>query len=245
MINWKEFFQKYRIIEIKNDQDLLYQVAATVKGKPITNEQFHALTNSIKKELQLTDDDRMLDLCCGNGVMTYVFAPVVKEIVGVDISKPYVQNANKYKKAVNISYLLGDVTNLNKLSSELKLNSFNKILLYGSLGYFTPKDLEKILGYLGDLVTPQVRMMIGSILDKTKKWNFFNTWQRKFNYIFKYKLLGIDMGLGRWWTKKEIKTIANKFGYDCRIINQNPILHTAHYRFDCLLTKNPYKIKTL
>lgn len=236
-MKWKDFFQKYRIIAITNDEDLLYQVGKTVGGSPITNEQFRALTKSIQKALQLTDKDRMLDLCCGNGVMTYEFAKVVEEIIGVDISAPYIQNANKYKKAINISYHLADATDLEKLVNKLTTKAFNKVLLYESLAYFTPKDMKKILASLSRLAASDFKMMIGSILDQKKKWVFFNTLGRKITYIFQNKLLGRDKGLGRWWTEKEIKTIANKFGYNCLFIDQNPILHTAHYRFDCVLTK--------
>ena len=36
MEKWRRFFQTYRIIEIKDDKDLLYQVGTTVGGKPIS-----------------------------------------------------------------------------------------------------------------------------------------------------------------------------------------------------------------
>lgn len=236
-MNWKIFFQTYRVIDIKNDNDLLYQVAATVGGKPITEKQFQALINSIKTGLQLSNKDVLLDLCCGNGIITYELAKDVKEIAGIDISVPYINNANRHKKADNITYLLGDITDSGLIIDELHDKSFNRVLLREALAYFSPQDLNKILTYLYTLTAPDFRMMISSVLDNDRKWNFFNTWRRKLTYIVKYRFLGMDSGIGRWWTRDEIETVARKCGYNCCFMDQDPILHTAHYRFDCLLTK--------
>ena len=41
--------------------------------------------------------------------------------------------------------------------------------------------------------------------------------------------------LGNWWSKKEIIKIAAGQDFKVEILDQNPILHTAHYRFDALL----------
>jgi cyclopropane fatty-acyl-phospholipid synthase-like methyltransferase len=237
MKNWKSFFQNYRLIDIKNDEDLLYQVGFTVKSKPISKNQFQIIIESINKELQMNEDDVLLDLCCGNGIITYSFSHLVKEIVGIDVSKPYIENANRFKKANNVTYLLGDVTDSINLSYLIKKKDFNKIILYGSLAYFAPKDLETVLRCLKASQSPSLSFMIGGILDKNKKGSFYNNFSRKINYILNHKLLGKDMGLGRWWTKNEISKIATKNDYYCRFIDQDPSLYSSHYRFDCVLIK--------
>ena len=85
MKNWKEFFQNYRIIDINGDIDLFYQVGYTVERKPISNEQFNCIIESIEKQLQLSASDTLLDLCCGNGAVTYELAKKVKSVVAVAI----------------------------------------------------------------------------------------------------------------------------------------------------------------
>ncbi len=237
-MDWKDFFQNYRDIDINNDTDLLYQVGKSVGGKPITNDQFFAITNTIIHELQLSENDTLLDLCCGNGLITFELSKKVKEVIAIDVSKAYIDTANKYKKNENIYYLNCDVRNYELIINSVAGKKINKVLIYESLAYLTPLDLEMIMAYLDVLSAPGLRFMIGSILDKEKKINFFNTISRKLDYLFRYKLLGRDMGLGRWWTKKEIRNTAEKYGYACRIVDQNAILHTAHYRFDVVLTKN-------
>lgn len=238
MINWKEFFQKYRIVDIKNDNDLLFQVGTTVGGKPISPEQFSAIVDSLTAGLNLQKNDSLLDLCCGNGVITHQLADKAGYVAGIDISAPYIDNAIKFKKKTNIEYFHSDVTDGPAIIHHTGGKTFNKISLYASLAYLTPPDLEKIMTYLNTLSPAHTCFMIGSILDQQKKWNFFNTFRRRVNYIFKYWLWGRDFGLGRWWSKAEISLIARKYGYTAEFREQNSILHTAHYRFDVILTRN-------
>jgi cyclopropane fatty-acyl-phospholipid synthase-like methyltransferase len=237
MINWKNFFQSYRIISVQNDNDLLFQVGSTVAGKPISKEQFDTLINSISTGLNLKPDDTLLEICCGNGVNTFELAKKVKEVVGVDSSAPYLQNAKTYKNSSNIEYILADALEIkNALHQLKKVQKFNKILLYSSLAYFKPQELIAILKGIDPFIVDDAAFLIGSILDKGKKWNFYNTTRRKLNY-FIYKILGKDLGVGRWWSRKEIEKIAGDNGYTTRFLEQPSIMHTAHYRVDALLTR--------
>jgi len=237
MTNWKDFFNTYRLVNIKGDGDLLYQVGITVGGKPISAPQFNAIVDSIKNGLQLVTDDVVLDLCCGNGVITHELAKVARSVTGIDSSEPYIANAKAFKNAANIRYILGDVVNVNAWKGELPDKRNNKVLLYASLAYLTPEDLGRILSGLKEITTSRTVIMIGSVLDANRKWNFFNTCSRRMIYVFKYRLLGRDTGVGRWWTPQEIEAIARENDYACSLVRQSPIMHTAHYRFDAVLSR--------
>ena len=63
---WKVFFQDYRMVDINDDNDLLYQVGLTVGGKPISEQQFQELIESVVVNLELRKGDCLVDLCCGN-----------------------------------------------------------------------------------------------------------------------------------------------------------------------------------
>jgi hypothetical protein len=235
-MNWKEFFQSYRIIQIKGDSDLLYQVGYTVSGKAISAEQFNALAESVNLNLMLNAQDGLIDLCCGNGIITYELSKVVNKTIGIDASQPYIENAIRYKELPNIRYIVHDVTELEKLKRLADFSQYNKVLLYYALSYLSPADLDKILTFF-DNVKSIERILIGSVLDSDRKWKFFNTPKRMLVYFYKCKVLRNDFGLGRWWTKDEITTLAKKHGFVCAFIEQDPVLHTAHYRFDVLMTR--------
>jgi hypothetical protein len=235
-MNWKEFFQGYRILEIKSDADLLFQVGKTVGGKPMSSKQFNALIDSTRRHLELTKRDRLIDLCCGNGVVTYELSTSVQKTTGIDFSRPYIENALRYKKLPNISYLINDVTELTTIAKEQRFSEYNKVLIYDALAYLTPVDLDRILAYCESVKSIE-RILIGDVLDLNRKWNFFNTRKRKLIYFYKCKILGKDFGLGRWWTKNEIMFLAKGHGFMCSFLEQDSVLHTAHYRFDALMTR--------
>ena len=230
MEKWRRFFQTYRIIEIKDDNDLLFQVGTTVEGKPISKLQQSEIINSITMGLELNRKDNVLDLCCGNGIITNDISRVVNKVIGIDGSESYITNARKLKNNHNIIYCCDDVLNFKEYTIG---ENINKIIFYASLAYFSKDELITILSNLKNNKTEKI--YIGSILDKNKKYKFFNTFKRRIHYLFNYLILRNDLGLGNWWSKREIIKIAVAQGFKIEILNQNPILHTAHYRFDALL----------
>lgn len=230
MEKWRIFFQTYRIIEIKDDNDLLFQVGTTVGGKPVSKIQHQAIIQDIKEGLNLGNIDVVLDLCCGNGIITYDISQYVNKVVGVDGSGSYISNAKKLKNNINISYYCDEIQNFQKYIGGEKIN---KVLFYASLAYFSGDELVQLLSKLKAENIEQI--YIGSILDKKKKFKYFNTFRRRVHYLLNYLILKKDLGLGKWWSKEEILKIAERTGFKIKIIEQNPVLHTAHYRFDVLL----------
>jgi cyclopropane fatty-acyl-phospholipid synthase-like methyltransferase len=235
MEKWANFFQSYRDIPIKDDNDLLYQVALTVGGKPISNKIFNCIIVDIENNLKLNHSDYLLDLCCGNGVITYEIGRKVYRIIGLDSSKLYIENAKAYKITSSIEYIEMDIINIDKIS-RIGAQKFNKVLFYGSIAYFTKQELKIILGKLYNLTSDDVIVLIGSILDYSKRFKFYNTVSRKWHYLL-YVIFNRDLGLGTWWRQSEILEISQENGFKCTFLQQNPSLSTAHYRFDCILTK--------
>lgn len=237
MNNWKKFWQGYRIVDIKDEQDLLYQVGRTVRGDVIDKHLFETIIAEIIKKLDLKKDDDLLDLCCGNGVITYELSKVVGSVIGVDFSSPFIRNARRHRQLPNIQYIEGDVENLKEIVMMTNGKSFNKVLCYEALAYLNAFQLERLLSGLKTLASPNAEILLGSILDPTKKWRFFDTFSRRLTYLIKFRLLGKDVGVGRWWNRKEIVSISKKHNMECIFLEQDPSLHTAHYRYDVKLTK--------
>lgn len=235
MKDWKTFWQNYRIFDIKTDNDLLYQVGASVGGNAIDKTKFRIICHDSISNLDLNENDDLLDLCCGNGVLTYEFAKVSNSVVGIDFSEPFIKNAIKYKKLSNVAYISKDVTKLNENKFANKI--YTKVFMHEALAYLNENQFDKLLSDIKSFTSPDVKILICGILDVQKKWKYFNTIQRKLIYLVKFKIFGKDVGVGKWWTQKEITNIANKNGYQCNFIAQNSVLHTAHYRFDVLITK--------
>ena len=232
MKDWKAFWQNYRNIEIKSEKDLLYQVGKTVGGQVITQEQFDLDLKEIISLLELNTNDVILDLCCGNGLFSYNLSQHVDHVIGLDFSELYINNAKQYHSKGNIDYQVGDILDNDLLKDILKTHRVSKVLMNDCLAYFNPNSLKIILK---ELSHHQVVMVISSILDKEKKWKFYNTIDRKIKYFKDVVFDNKNSGIGYWWTKKQINSIAAHYGFDSSFYNHHEKNHTSHYRFNVKL----------
>ena len=54
-------------------EDFWGQVMRTVEGKAVDQAQIDMIVATVVRELELSGDDLLLDLCCGNGALTTHF----------------------------------------------------------------------------------------------------------------------------------------------------------------------------
>lgn len=231
-MDWEKFWQEYPIR--KSDLDPFEQVGKTKEGKSITQEQLSIIINDIINKLELSKEDILLDLCCGNGVITKLLSNNVKKIIGIDFSKSLIEDANKYYMTDNIEYYQHDVKRLDEMKD--KLRNVSKVLCYEALAFFNEKEFSSLLNTLNTNVGEHSIYFFGSVLDNAKKFNFFNTLPYKFVYL-KIKITGKDFGLGKWWKMSSIKSICNHHGLKVSFYSQNQKLHTEHFRTDVLISK--------
>lgn len=213
------------------ETEFLKQIGNTVSGKPITEEQFSASISDIRSGLDISEEDRILDLCCGNGIRTVELSKYCREIVGVDISQYLINIANKYFHGPNISYRCMSV--FDKQLLDFFSENFNKILMYGALQNFNLGDLIKLLEQINALSNRGTIIFIGSIPDIEKISDFynFNDQRKNFHETNKNKL----NVLNNWWKKEDLIEICNSQGFNTEILSQNELTDTAYYRFDLRL----------
>ena len=68
------------------EHDLLRQVERTIGGMPEPQNQIELLISAIRRRLDLRREDILLDLCCGNGLITAQLSHWCRAVVGVDYS---------------------------------------------------------------------------------------------------------------------------------------------------------------
>lgn len=125
MINWAKYWTLYP--KIICETDFLKQVGKTVWGENISYQQFRSIILGIEHHLDLKEADVVLDLCCGNGLITKEIAKLCKEVVGVDFLYTLLEVANKYHRPRKVSYKHISVLELDKLSTTFS-GSFNRFL---------------------------------------------------------------------------------------------------------------------
>jgi SAM-dependent methyltransferase len=204
-IDWRDFWNSYRKATVESEDDLFVEVGKTVGGRPISRAHFRLTIERIAARLRLTPNDRLLELCCGNGLVTRALAPVVAEIEAVDFSKHLIAHARAETKSGKLRYFCADV--LEHLATLAESPSFlpTKILLGDALAYFEPATFCAMLTQISCLTNGRFLFLATNIPCDELKWNFYNTPERRERFAENQRQAGnTNDGLGRWWSKEEL-----------------------------------------
>jgi cyclopropane fatty-acyl-phospholipid synthase-like methyltransferase len=224
---WKNY---YDLSSHQFDDSLLKQVGKTVNGQEIPEHQLKLIVENIVNILQLNSEDFVVDLCCGNGLITKQLAPLVKGIIGVDFTQGLIDAAKKYNSYSNIEYVNSDVLSLDPKY----FLGVEKIVMYEALQYFSKEQLSSLLNELSNLGLASL-VFFGSIPNKEKLSVYYDT-AEKFAFYIQSEREGRPH-IGRWWSMEEIEQIVSTQGFKAIFLPQTPSLYTAYYRFDILLEK--------
>lgn len=232
-LSWEKYWDNYRNEKTESKDDLFYQVGKTINKEPISDAIFERLLDNIIQTLDLNKSDNLLEMCCGNGIVTKPLSLFCKNIYAFDFTNHLINTAKGNSFATNIVYKIGDAK-----ESFLNLFDFqekpNKLLMCFSLGYFTTDDLSKMIEYLNDNLDSYL-FYITDIPNDNLKWNFYNTDERKEFYYSLIKKGDLsNNGMGKWWNYDEINTIAANHSLTCEIEKQTEIYD---YRMNVLFTK--------
>lgn len=106
--------------------------------------------------LQLKGNERILDLGCGTGRHSLSLAAKGYDVVGVDISKPLIDEAKKKLEGLNPRFVVADIFELPDLGQfDLVLN------LFTSFGYFKDdKDNLKMLKIARSCLKPNGKFIL-------------------------------------------------------------------------------------
>jgi cyclopropane fatty-acyl-phospholipid synthase-like methyltransferase len=211
------------------ETEFLKQVGSTVNGKPIPERQFQLIVSEITQLLSLEKEDRLLDLGCGNGLITRELAKTCRNVVGIDFSEPLLDIANRFNRPHNVIFRRMSLLELDKMP-QLTSKPFNKILMYGVLQAIGKRDLAPTLRNILRVSSDNRVILIGSVIDKRRKWKFFNTPRKVLNHLSR-RITGRET-LCTWWEQGFIERTCRDLGLRCNFHEQNGQLYTAHYRFD-------------
>lgn len=224
---WKNH---YDAISSQHTGSLLKQVGKTINGQEISASQVKLIVENIAHVLQLNSDDSVVDLCCGNGLITRQLAPLVKDIVGVDYTSGLIDAATTYNSRSNIEYVNSDVLHL----GPEHFSGLRKVIMYEALQHFSELQFGILLRELESLSVGSL-FFLGSIPNKERLSVYYDT-KEKFSFYMQRENEGRPH-IGRWWLINEIEQLAPRHGFKATFLSQEPTLYTAYYRFDVLLEK--------
>jgi SAM-dependent methyltransferase len=228
---WKSFWEAYRLGDVETEADLFAQVGRTVDGAPITPAQFERTIRRICEKLELESSDTLFDYCCGNGLVTHAVAARVRRIIAIDFTERLIEVARGRRQAPNVEYHVGDA--LEPIAPLVGRDRPAKYLMCGALSFFDPAELSTILGHVLEVSDPgRFRFFLTGIPDADRKWNFFDTPERRAAHLNEQRGEA-PTGIGRWWSGHEIAEVAEAHGLTAEVEPEPGELND--YRLDALI----------
>lgn len=212
--------------------DFWGQVKRSVNGKPVSQDQIDMIVTAILTALKPTNNDFLLDLCCGNGALTRYILDKCKGGTGVDFSEYLINVAIKnFVKKNTENFLLGDA--LTYAEEETFPLQYTIALCYGSFQYIPKDDSIKLLKVINNRFINIKSLFIGNLPDKSMIKSFYKNQEY-------YQGIEDDhtSAIGIWRTKEELSYLANKTGWNTIFSKMPENFYANKYRYDVLLVKN-------
>jgi SAM-dependent methyltransferase len=230
---WKQYYSRYRNEGGPTEDTLFQQVGRTINGAPISAAEFMATVEQIAGGLEIEPGHFVFEYCCGNGLVSLELARHVRRVVGTDFSAHLIEAAQRFRSAGNVRYHVADA--LDPIAPFLDGEVPDRFLMASALAHFDPDDLDRLLGQLLAVAKPGgFRFLITGIPDHSRKWNFYDTPERRARHEANLAQADpINDGMGRWWTAQEIEDLARKHGLSAEVVPEPVAI--CNYRMSALL----------
>jgi len=227
VINWKDFWD-----EKARHADPHQQVGRSL-NEAAPEARLDAIADDIARKLSLQETDTLLDVCCGNGVLTRHLASRCRHVTGVDLSPVQVGNARSDQPA-NVTFREGNAMRLEASVRE----AFDKILCYFSFQYFdTYQKGRRVVHAMNERLRPDGCILLGDVPDAARRWQYYTSYWSRFRH-FLARMRGTNR-MGKFWHREELARICDEIEADGTLLSQPDSFLHAHYRFDYLIQKKP------
>jgi SAM-dependent methyltransferase len=210
--------------------ELLRQVERTVAGQPLPQEQIALLLGDITGHLNLGPADILLDLCCGNGLLTAHLAERCGSAVGIDYSRDLVEIARERNVSANTAYLQKAAEDI--VAADFPAGRPNKVSMNAGLQHFTRDMVAKMMPALREAADPQMLLFFTDVPDGNRIDAFYNTPERWAEYE-RRRAAGTE-AIGTWWDRNDLTALMEIAGFEVTLVEPAPQRQTSHYRFDVL-----------
>lgn len=188
------------------------------------------LVSHILGSLRVTNEDKVLDLCCGNGLITAELAKHCDSLHAVDFSKPLIEDLRS-RTPDNVTAEVASA-----LEANFAPGSFDRVLIAAAIQHFSQSEIITLFTQIYDWLAPSGILMLTDVLDAQCIWDFYNSEERESLYFENVKN-GTPI-LGTWLDRSWVEKLARHVGFQSACsLNQPEGYWYGHYRFDLVCCK--------
>ena len=211
--------------------DFMGQVCRTIQGKPLSEDQFRMIIKACRSGLDLKREDVLLELACGNGFLSKFLFGACKGYLGVDISEYMISVArDNFELLPDYQFVARSVVEYVRLEEHPE--RFTKVLCYASFQYIPDNDAEEILRTIFGKFSNVQGIFIGNLPDRECAEAFY-----KSRLPSQEELSDCSTAIGKWRTKLELQSLANKAGWKVRFSSMPECFHSSRFRYDAFLSR--------
>ncbi|WP_158545822.1 class I SAM-dependent methyltransferase [Thalassococcus profundi] len=229
-MNWVSRYYDRRVAAGAG-KGLFWQVGHTHQGQPIGPAQFEAMLAALLAQLDPAPRSTLLELCCGNGVVTRALAGHFAHTVAMDFSAEMIRVAKAECAAPNLDYRVADAK---RLPDDLG-GGFDRVLMNAALQHFSKAEFRDLLVRLKTMTAPGARLLFAFVPDAARR----DAFDRRLNPGLRLRLrrlLGRDL-VTHWYGADEVRAICADLGLSARFTDADPAIAGAWYRHDILIER--------
>lgn len=223
-MNWQEYWNQLA----RAESDPQRQVARVKNQRQLGAEDTDAVVWHLSRLLDLKPTDKLLDLCCGNGLLTRQFARNCERVVGIDLAPAMIESARQHSARPNVQYLQGNATE----AKQIVEGPFDKIILQFSFQYLSREEGEKAVRGMKRLLKPGGIIVLGDVPDWSRLHVFYPSFLARIKYRIQ-RWRGTDQ-MGKFWSEQEMEQISS--GLHVEKLEQPAHLPYSDYRVDYRLS---------
>jgi SAM-dependent methyltransferase len=227
-MDWRKYWNTSQFL---TDPDPCRQVGRTFRGHSYTPAQITAIVQRIGGLLRADRSKRLLDLACGNGMLTSRLSPFFKSITAVDFSAPLIASARRDFARDNVEYLVADVLDVPERTA-----SYDCVLVYFAFQYFSPAQAVTLFRQIDSLLGPSGVVLLGEVADADRRWNFYRGPQGWWRFV--YDLARRRPIIGHWWRPVDLLPYAEKHGLKLAIHYHDRLSPNHYFRYDAVLSRS-------
>ena len=224
-MDWKTFWNNNP--QVRAD-DLCRQVGRTFRGIGYSDDQLDTLVSRLRRLLAASPAESLLDLGCGNGLITSRLAPFFRHVTAVDFSRPLIDVAKKEHASPNVTYVLGDALAIGRPDAP-----FDRVLVSAAIQHFSPAEVRRLFDQLEQQTRPGARIVLGDVPDADQLWRFYRGLKGRLRYF--WGEIRRRPVIGSWLSPTALHALAADMRWALSIHYQPPDCPNHYFRYDAVL----------